>query len=155
SIGPPTDAPPHIHLLRTASGEYRVSANLLPTDPSQPSYCAVLGLTASGTVNTSFGASGIAAPSPQSGASINCPSMASQSDGALLLAGQEGVHAFVSRLLANGTPDPNFAASAVQADMTAVTALAVDAADSILVAGQPSAPVSGAVIMRLHASGLL
>jgi uncharacterized delta-60 repeat protein len=162
-IGPPTDGPglwpptdgSRIHLLRTASGEYRVSANLIPTDPKQPSYCAVLALTATGTVNTTFGASGIGTPNPPSAASSNCPSMASQSDGALLLGGQEGDHAFVGRLLPSGAPDPKFAASAVQANMTAVTALAVDAADSILVAGQPNPGVSGALIMRLQASGLL
>jgi len=154
-IGPPADGSTPIHLLRTASGEYRVSANFLSPHPNQPSYCGVLAVTASGTVNTTFGASGIAAPNPPSAVSINCPSMASQSDGALLLGGQEGDHAFVSRLLASGAPDPNFGASAVQANMTGVTALAVDAADSILVAGQPNAGVSGALIMRLQASGLL
>jgi uncharacterized delta-60 repeat protein len=155
-VGPATDGSTRIHLLRTATGEYRVSANFLSTDPNRPSYCAVLAVTATGTVNTTFGASGIAEPNPPSAAaSSNCPSMAGQSDGALLIAGQQGDHAFVSRLLASGVPDPNFAASAVQANMTAVTALAVDAADSILVAGQPNAGVSGALIMRLQASGLL
>jgi uncharacterized delta-60 repeat protein len=154
-LGPKTDPSTRIHLLRTASGEYRVSANILPAAPNQPSYCAALAVTATGTLNTTFGTSGIAAPTPASTAAINCPSMASQSDGGLLLAGQEGDHAFVSRLLASGAPDPNFAASAVQANMTGVTALAVDAADSILVAGQPNAGVSGALIMRLQASGLL
>jgi uncharacterized delta-60 repeat protein len=159
-VGPPINgvppyAPPGIHLLRTASGEYRVSVNLVSTDPNQPSYCAVLALTATGTINTSFGASGIATPSAPSAGAINCPSMARQSNGALLLAGQEGDHAFVSRLLASGAPDPSFAASAVQANMTAVTALAVDAADAILVAGQPNPGVSGALIMRLQANGLL
>jgi uncharacterized delta-60 repeat protein len=153
-IGPPTDGT-RIHLLRTASGEYRVSTNLLPADPNQPSYCAVLALTATGTLNTTFGASGIAAPNPPPAAASNCPTMASQSDGALLLAGLQGNHAFVSRLLASGAPDPNFAASAVQANMTGVTALAVDAADAILVAGQPTAGVSGTLIMRLQASGVL
>ena len=154
-IGPPIDPSTRIHLLRTGSGEYRVSANLVPTDPNQPSYCAVLAVTATGTLNTTFGASGIAAPNPSTGASINCPSMASQSDGALLLGGQEADHAFVSRLLASGAPDPNFVASAVQAQMTGVTALAVDGAHSILVAGRPNAGVSGALIMRLQASGVL
>ena len=149
------DGSTRIHLLRTASGEYRVSADLVPANPNQASYCAVLALTATGAVNTAFGASGIAAPSPPSGASSNCPSMVSQSDGALLLGGQEGDHAFVTRLLASGAPDTNFAASAVQANMTGVTALAVDTADSILVAGPPDPGVSGALIMRLQASGLL
>jgi uncharacterized delta-60 repeat protein len=151
----PTDDSRRLHVLRTASGEYRVSANLLPTDPSQPPYCAVLALTATGTLNTSFGASGIAAPSPSSAPSINCASIASQSDGALLLGGQEDNHGFVGRLLASGAPDPSFAASAVQDDMRAVTALAVDASDSILVGGQPSAAVPGSLIMRLQATGLL
>jgi uncharacterized delta-60 repeat protein len=147
--------PPQTRLLRTASGEYRVSFDLLPLDPTQPSHCAVLALTATGKLNTGFGTAGIAAPSAPSDASIHCPTMAGQSDGGLVLAGQEGDQAFVGRLLASGAPDPTFDASAVQANMTAVTAIAVDAADSILVAGPPSPGVSGAVIMRLHASGLL
>jgi uncharacterized delta-60 repeat protein len=154
-IGPPIDNSTRIHLLRTASGEYRVSANLLPSDPNQPSYCGVVAVTATGTLNTSFGTSGIAARNPPPAASISCPSMASQSDGGLLLAGQEGDQAFVSRLLASGAPDPNFDASAVQAKMTGVTALAVDAADSIVVAGQPNSGVSGALIMRMQANGQL
>jgi uncharacterized delta-60 repeat protein len=154
-IGRPIDGSTRIHLLRTASGEYRVSANFLPPGPNQPSYCGVLAVTATGTLNTTFGTSGIAAPNPPSAASSNCSSMAGQSDGALLLGGQAGDHAFVSRLLADGAPDPSFAASAVQANMTGVTALAADAADSILVAGQPNAGMSGALIMRLQASGLL
>jgi uncharacterized delta-60 repeat protein len=153
-IGPPTDGT-RIHLLRTASGEYRVSTNLLRADPNQPSYCAVLALTATGTLSTTFGASGIAAPNPPPAASSNCPAMASQSDGALLLGGQQGDHALVSRLLPSGAPDPSFVASEVQANMAGVTALAVDAADSILVAGLPNAGVSGALIMRLQASGVL
>jgi uncharacterized delta-60 repeat protein len=153
--GPAIDGSTRIHVLRTASAGYRVSANFSAKDPKQPSYCGVLALTGAGTLDTTFGASGIAAPNPPSAASISCPSLASQSDGALLLGGQEGDHAFVSRLLASGAPDPSFAASAVQANMTGVTALAVDAADSILVAGQPNPSVSGALIMRLQASGLL
>src|SRR5262249_17007511 len=58
------DGSARIHILRTASGEYRVSANLLPADPNQPSYCGVVAVTAAGTLNTTFGASGIAAPNP-------------------------------------------------------------------------------------------
>jgi uncharacterized delta-60 repeat protein len=153
--GPAIDGSTRIHVLRTASAEYRVSANFSAKDPKQPSYCGVLALTGAGTLDTTFGASGIAALNPSSGSSINCPAMASQSDGALLLGGQEGGHAFVSRLLASGAPDPNFAASGVQANMTGVTALAVDPADGILVAGQPNPGVSGALIIRLQASGLL
>jgi uncharacterized delta-60 repeat protein len=154
--GPANDGSTRIHVMRTASDGYRVSANLLAKDPNQPSYCAVLALTGTGTLDTTYGASGIAALTPSPGSSMSCPAMATQSDGRLLLGGQDGDHAFVSRLLTSGAPDPSFAASAVQANMTQATALAVDAADSsILVAGQPNPGVSGALIIRLQTSGLL
>jgi uncharacterized delta-60 repeat protein len=153
--GPATDGSTRIHVLRTASGGYRVSTNFSATDPKQPSYCGVLALTGAGILDTTFGASGIAAINPSPGSSISCPAMASQSDGSLLLAGQDGDHGFVSRLLTSGVPDPSFAASAVQVNMTEATALAVDTTDSILVAGQPNTGVPGALIIRLQASGLL
>jgi uncharacterized delta-60 repeat protein len=153
--GPATDGSTRIHVLRTASGGYRVSTNFSAKDPKQPSYCGVLALTGAGTLDTTFGASGIAALNPSPGSSISCPAMASQSDGRLLLAGQDGDHGFVSRLLTSGVPDPSFAASAVQVNMTGATAVAVDATDSILVAGQPNTGVPGALIIRMQASGLL
>jgi len=154
--GPPNDNT-RIHILRTATGGYRVGATLsyLPHDIGV-SYCAVVALTAAGVVDTTFGASGIAAlPAQQAGASISCEAMAAQSDGSLLLGGQEAGHGFVSRVLAAGTLDPSFAAGAVPANMIEATALAVDAADSVLVAGASSPGVSGALILRLQATGML
>jgi hypothetical protein len=81
--------------------------------------------------------------------------MTAQSDGNLLLGGQDGGHGFVNRLLASGALDPSLAADAVQSNMAEATALAVDPAGSILVAGAPNPGVSGALILRLHATGLL
>jgi uncharacterized delta-60 repeat protein len=155
-LGPPNDNT-RIHILRTATGGYRVGATLsnLPHQAGV-SYCAVVALTPAGAVDQTFGTSGIAALAPhQAGASISCEAMAAQSDGSLLLGGQEGNHGFVSRVLPAGALDPGFAAGAVPANMVEATALAVDAADSVLVAGASSPGVSGAVILRLQADGLL
>jgi uncharacterized delta-60 repeat protein len=154
-IGPPSDNT-RIHILRTGSGGYRIGATLSSLPHVGGSYCAVVALTAAGTLDTTFGASGIAArPPQQASASISCEALAAQSDGSLLLGGQDGGHGFVTRLLAAGAVDPSFAAGAVQSNMVEATALAVDAADSVLVAGASTPGVSGALILRLQANGLL
>jgi uncharacterized delta-60 repeat protein len=145
-----------IHILRTASGGYRVSATLSNSPQVGLSSCAVVALTAAGVVDTNFGGAGIAAlPPHQPGASTSCQAMTAQSDGSLLLGGQENGHGFVNRVLASGAVDPSFAAGSVQSNMAEATALAVDPAGSILVAGAPNPGVSGALILRLHATGLL
>jgi len=154
-FGPPNDNT-RIHILRTGSGGYRVSATLSNLPQSGVSSCAVVALTAAGAVDTTFGASGIAALGPhQPGTSTSCQAMTAQSDGSLLLGGQESGHGLVNRLLASGAVDPSFTAGAVQSNLAEATALAVDPAGSILVAGAPNTGVSGALILRLHASGLL
>jgi uncharacterized delta-60 repeat protein len=145
-----------IHILRTASGGYRVSATLSDLPQTGVTSCGVIALTAAGVVDMTFGQAGIAAiPAHHAGASTGCQAMTAQSDGSLVLGGQEGGHGFVDRLLAGGTTDPSFAADAVQSNMAEATALAVDPAGSILVAGAPNPGVPGALILRLHATGLL
>ena len=155
-IGPHNDNG-RSHIVRTASGGYRINATLPNLSQGGVSSCDVVALTAAGAVDPTFGAAGIAAlPPHQPGASTSCQAMTAQSDGTLLLGGQEGGHGFVNRLLANGALDSSLAASAVQSNMAEVTALAVDPAGSILVAGTPNPGVSGALILRLHAAtGLL
>jgi uncharacterized delta-60 repeat protein len=155
-IGPPNDDA-RIHILRTSSGGYRVSATLSNLPQAGVSSCGVVAVTATGVVDTTFGAAGIAAIAPhQTGASTGCRAMTAQSDGSLVLGGREGGHGFVNRLLAGGALDPSFAAGAVQSNMAEATALAVDPAGSILVAGAPNPGVPGALILRLHAAtGLL
>ena len=156
-IGPPNDNT-RIHIVRTSSGGYRVSATLSGLPQAGVSSCGVVALTAAGAVDTTFGQAGIAALAPhQSGASTGCQAMTAQSDGSLLLGGQEGGHGFVNRLLAGGALDPSFAAAAVPSNMAEATALAVDdPTGSILVAGAPNPGVPGALILRLHAAtGLL
>lgn len=149
--GPAIDASTRTHILRSGSGGYRISTNLSGT----PRGCAVLALTAAGSLDKTFGVSGIAALNPTSGASFTCQSMTTQSDGSLLLAGQASGQGSVSRLLASGNLDPSFAADPVIANMTEATSLAVDAAGSILVAGRPPTTVPGALIVHLQANGAL
>jgi uncharacterized delta-60 repeat protein len=154
-LGPSNDNT-RMHIWRTGSGGYRVSATLSNLPQSGVSSCAVVALTAAGVVDTTFGAAGIAAlPPHQSGTSTSCHAMTAQSDGSLLLGGQENGHGFVNRLLAGGALDPSFTAAAVPSNMSEATALAVDPAGSILVAGAPNPGVPGALILRLHATGLL
>ena len=149
-IGPPSDfARPdrtHTRILRTGSGGYRVST----------SACSVVALTAAGTLDTTFGNSGIATlDPPPSGDPIKCSAMATQSNGRLLLAGQVDEHGFAVRLLASGSPDSSFKGTTVSSSMADVTSLAVDGSDSILVAGRAIESVPAALVMRLQADGTL
>jgi uncharacterized delta-60 repeat protein len=148
--GPPSDLSSASNIVRTAAGGYRVTTNYSGTTAQ----CRVLALTAAGKPDSSFGASGITVPVPAP-AALTCDSMVQQSDGALLIAGQEDGHGFATRLLASGAPDPSFVATALPLAMQEATALAVDPSGEILVAGIPTAGVSGGLIVRLQAAGML
>ena len=147
-------APPRI--LRTALGGYRITAHHISSaldNPRPPLVCRVLGLTASGLEDASFGVDGYAlldAPNVQ----VSCNSLVAQPDGRLLIAGNEGGRGFAVRLATDGRRDTSFSADAVAAAMTEATAMAVEGDGSILVAGG-SGGVSGAMIVRLLASGEL
>jgi uncharacterized delta-60 repeat protein len=143
SIGSPT------HVLRTGDGGYRVASN-------HEGRCQVVALTADGVVDASFGSSGIAALEVPSGAPVYCNAMVARTDGRLLVAGSaDGEEAFATRLLMDGARDPGFAANEVASAMMDATALALREDGSILVAGIPRDGFSGALIMRLQASGEL
>lgn len=132
-------------LLRTTTGGYRVTASNLAG-------CQVLALTDSGALDNSFGTAGLATVAMQSGLSTYCNSMAAQPDDRILVAGHSGTGAFAARVLADGQPDPGFAADAVANTLAEATSVAAAADGSIIVAGQG---VSGEAIMRLQASGEL
>ena len=112
----------------------------------------MLGLTASGLVDESFGSGGYAVLGTSSSVPMSCSSLGTQADGRLLVAGSKGGRGFAIRLTANGVRDSEFSADAVADAMTHVTAMAVGGDGSILVAGD-SGGVTGAVIIRLQASG--
>jgi uncharacterized delta-60 repeat protein len=153
--GPANDGT-RIHIVRTGSGGYRVSATLSDRPHAGVSSCGVVALTAAGILDTTFGTAGIASLAPkQPGDSTGCQAMTAQTNGGLLLGGQEAGHGFVNRLLASGAIDPSLAAGAVQSNMAEATALTVDSAGSILVAGVPNPGVPGALILRLQATGVL
>lgn len=149
--GPPSDLSSASNIVRTAAGGYRVTTNYSDTS----AHCRVLALTAAGKPDNSFGASGTTVPVLAPGAALTCDSMIQQSDGGLLIAGQQDGHGFATRLLASGAPDPSFAPTALPLAMQEATALAVDPSGEILVAGIPTAGVSGALIVRLQAAGML
>ena len=156
-LGPPSNSVLK-SIVRTAAGGYRIGTTFFDKQ-SQAAQCRVVALTASGMIDNTFGSSGIATLSPPPGGSLDCWSMIAQEDGSLLLAGQESadgrVTGFATRLLASGSLDPTFLASPVNDGMTVATALAVDTAGDVLVAGLPPAGVSGTVIVSLHANGTL
>ncbi len=142
-IGPFHDYDSRAHIVRTSAGGYRV------TTSSEPQ-CRVLGLTAAGAVESSFGVAGLAAVATPLGNANQCNSMTSQADDRLLLTGNAGGHGFAASLLATGAADPAFTADAVAGEMLDVNAVEVADDDKILVAGSDS---EGAMIMRLMADG--
>ncbi len=147
-LGPVSDAGGRMHILRTGGGGYRITWNAA-------NRCSVIALTASGAQDASFGSGGIALIDGPQGTTARCNSMAAQSDGKLLLAGQADERGFARRLLTNGEADSSFATENVADVMQNATALAVGADDSVLVAGRGPVGVSGALVVRLQADGEL
>ena len=96
----------------------------------------------------------MATVTPMSAGSNRCESMVEQADGKLLVAGSEGGGA--SRFACSRTVfmTQPFPADVVADAMTNATAMAVGGDGSILIAGDSSG-ISGAVIVRLQASGEL
>jgi uncharacterized delta-60 repeat protein len=110
----------------------------------------VVALTAAGSIDGSFGDTGIATVVTSAGPTTYCTSMDAQPDGRLLVAGGGNGLGFAARLLANGQLDPGFSASAVPATMTEATAVAADANAAVVVAGIDD---DGMSILRLAADG--
>lgn len=145
------------HILRTAGGGYRVTNDHFDSrgvvEPQLA--CRVIGLTSSGALDPGFGDAGIADVHTGFDSSIRCGSMVEDLDGGLLVSGTDGTQGFAIRLLDNGARDTGFAASAVAEKIADATAVAVRDDGSMLVAGRPFDSVTGAVIVRLQASGEL
>jgi uncharacterized delta-60 repeat protein len=113
-------------------------------------------------LDSSFGSSGIVRIGVPSGAEDTPSASALQRDGKLLLAGGTGgrgqLHAFVVRLLPNGTPDATFGQNGValfdlpNGDYYEATQLEQGADGSILINGFNG---NGLVLTRLTAAGVL
>ena len=148
--GPAHDYGAGSRLARVSSGGYRVTT-------SDGISCRVLGLTAGGAVDVAFGNSGYASVAAETGGAIACHSIDVQSDDRLLVAGIAAAQPFAVRLLADGAPDPDFAAPDIAASMTEATAVTVADDGKILVAGILVADngMRGATVMRLQATGQL
>jgi len=134
------------HVMSTAGGGYRVSHS------GEYSGCEIVALTSGGTLDNTFGTSGIVPFETPLGVSVACNATVMQPDGRLLVAGNSLGQGFATRLLTSGQSDPSFAANAVSAAMEDATALALGDGGSIFVAGSG---VNGASIMRLQAIGYL
>ena len=145
-IGPAVDFSADVRLARTAAGNYRVAA-------ATASGCAIVGVTASGAPDGSFGAAGVAVVESAHGDPVTCRSFTSQTGGSLLVAGNAGGHGYAARLLANGARDTAFAPDAAAIDaLDDATSVAATADGKVLVAGSG---LKGASIMRLQATGEL
>jgi uncharacterized delta-60 repeat protein len=113
-------------LVRTDAGHYRVSDS---------GSCQVVGLTPDGTLDPAFGSSGIAQVDHP--ISLACSMMlAMQADGRLVVGASDGEAAVVTRILADGQPDPSFLAGTGIKDRVGyiIHALAVGPDGSIVVA---------------------
>jgi uncharacterized delta-60 repeat protein len=143
--GPAHDYDSGSRIARVSSGGYRVTT-------TSAGSCRILALTAGGAVDTAYGDAGYAAVAADLGGAVTCHSIAVQDDDKLVIAGAAAAQAFAVRLLADGAPDPSFAAVDLAASVDEATAIAVAADGKILVGGKG---VSGATIMRLQATGEL
>jgi uncharacterized delta-60 repeat protein len=131
-------------LARVSSGGYRVMT-------SDGTSCRIVGLTAGGTVDASYGNAGFATVAAAQGAAA-CHAIALQADDRLLVSGIASGQAFAERLLASGAPDPSFNAAEVRLAVSDATAIAVAPDGKILVGGDG---LLGATVMRLQVTGEL
>ncbi len=147
-------------VLRASGGGYRLTLNPRHDSMHFPA-CQVIGLTADGVLDASFGIGGFAGIVLAADTLTECAALVEQADGRLLVAGQQFAidtrteSGFVVRLVASGKPDASFDAPAIPGVMAQATALGVQADGSILVAGQREFGVSGALVVRLQADGQL
>jgi uncharacterized delta-60 repeat protein len=146
-LGPASPFAQRLLIVRIAAGGYRITAN-------SSGSCGIVALTAGGQLDGSFGFAGTAHIGGPVPAATQCNSLSAQSDDRLLVAGSEDDRGFVRRLLATGQTDSSFEADAVADTMASATAIAVGPDGSVVVAGQGNG-VSGAVVMRLQATGAL
>lgn len=155
-IGPDISFNDPVHLLRTGSGQFRISAAGSET-------CLVVGVTADGDMDAAFGNAGIRNLLTSNLKPFRCTSAGLAADGSLLLGGSEIVAndeiegeqlaGSVLRLLPDGVRDAAFAPDAALADtLTEVSSIASTADGKVLVAGY--GPERGS-ILRLQPSGAL
>jgi uncharacterized delta-60 repeat protein len=133
-------------IVRVSSGGYRVATT------TNGEGCRILGLTADGVLDASYGTDGYAGVAEGLGGNSACFSIAAQEDDRLLIAGWLTGQAVAVRLLANGQPDPSFTAAEVASTLDEPSAIAVAPDGRILVGGES---VSGATVMRLQVTGEL
>jgi hypothetical protein len=115
----------------------------------------VFGLTSSGAIDTTFGQAGVVDVASATSVDSSCGAVAMQHDGRLLVAGNEGDRAFAIRLLGSGERDAEFTATALGAELADATAIAAVDDGSVLLAGHRVGGISGALVVRLQADGLL
>lgn len=141
-------------ILRTSDGRFRVTTTGWEAGLSI-THCKVLGLTADGELDATFGTDGVADVESGGQESVTCSPLAQHAGGGLLVAGSKGATGMLVRLVASGAPDGTFAAPSVATGMTDLTALGVAGDGSLLVAGRGPAGVPGALVVRLLAGGQL
>ena len=141
-------------ILIAEDGGYRVTDNDYPT--TGVSRCRVLALTATGTIDTTFGDQGYAGLGSTT-EPVTCESIVELPDGRLLVAGSQGAQPLVIRLIASGAADATFAADDLgSTTMTGATAVALDSNDgSVVVAGSGPSGSPGVLVARLNSDGPL
>ena len=93
---------PEIRLVRMDSGRFRVSF-------ASEGDCKIVGVTANGGLDATFGSSGVVTLHGPDGSQVTCNALESDSQGRLLVSGSSGNHGFLARLLAHGSVDPPLA----------------------------------------------
>jgi uncharacterized delta-60 repeat protein len=144
-IGPAHDYFAGARLARTSSGGYRVTT-------ADGVSCRVLGLTAEGAIDATYGDAGYAPVAEALGGALACHSAAVQPDDRLLVTGLAAGQSFAVRLLPDGAPDPAFTTADVSSSLQEATAIAVAPDGKILIGGNG---LRGASVMRLQATGEL
>jgi uncharacterized delta-60 repeat protein len=151
-LGTPKSVGHPMHLASAPGGGYRVLGNLVANADSQ---CSIVGVTAGGTQDVTFGSGGVLVAPVPGPSRAYCTAFSVLPGGDMLVAGTAGSAGYAVRLNADGTVDPAFDSTPVADRLVGVSALAVGGSGKIFVAGPDGSDRSGATIVRLLASGAL
>jgi uncharacterized delta-60 repeat protein len=135
-----------VDFAKAPDGGYRLLS-------SNATGCLVTAITGDGALDGRFGQLGTAVVGSGGDSQTYCRAMAVQPDGRVIVGGVERAGAFVARLRADGTADPTFVGTEVQAQLALVFSLALAADGSIITGASDKDPSPGALLVRLRPDG--
>ena len=133
----------HVEIEEVAGG-YRVLSRMSDR-------CVVTAITASGQLDARFGQLGTATVTSRDGFPV-CNVIAAAPDGSLTIGGHDDSGALALRLRPDGSPDPGFVGSDLQA-FRSITSIALESNGSAVLGVTEKEPRLGSLVVRVRSDG--